>query len=135
MPIRELFQAAPHVLGAVKPCWAMSPLVVSQLLPAERCFDVVIFDEASQVTPADAVGALMRADQAVVAGDPYQLPPTPFFVAGVDDGGAAVMTPGTRSTWLSCVTSSRCSTSCGRCCQRPTAPRPSTGTTGHATNG
>jgi very-short-patch-repair endonuclease len=79
LPVRQLFQAAPHVLGALRPCWAMSPLVVSQLLPAQKCFDVVIFDEASQVTPADAVGALMRADRAVVAGDPRQLPPTSFF--------------------------------------------------------
>ena len=64
----------------------MSPLVVAQLLPAQRCFDVVIFDEASQVTPADAVGALMRADQAIVAGDPHQLPPTTFFMSNTDDG-------------------------------------------------
>jgi very-short-patch-repair endonuclease len=66
----------------------MSPLVVSQLLPAERCFDVVVFDEASQITPADAMGALMRAGQAVVAGDPRQLPPTSFFATsggGEDD--------------------------------------------------
>jgi hypothetical protein len=65
----------------------MSPLVVSQLLPLERCFDVVIFDEASQITPADAVGALVRADRAVVSGDAKQLPPTSFFVAatGGDD--------------------------------------------------
>lgn len=79
LPVRQLFQAAPHVLGALRPCWAMSPLVVSQLLPAQRCFDVVIFDEASQVTPADAIGALMRTDRAIVAGDPHQLPPTSFF--------------------------------------------------------
>jgi very-short-patch-repair endonuclease len=85
LPVRQLFQAAPHVLGALRPCWAMSPLVVSQLLPAQRCFDVVIFDEASQVTPADAIGALMRADRAVVAGDPHQLPPTSFF--GTSGGG------------------------------------------------
>lgn len=87
-PVRELSQMAPHVLGTMKPCWAMSPLVVSQLLPAQCCFDVVVFDEASQVTPADAIGALMRARQAVVAGDPHQLPPTSFFAAsggGEDD--------------------------------------------------
>ena len=91
LPVRQLFQAAPHVLGALRPCWAMSPLVVSQLLPAVRCFDIVIFDEASQVTPADAVGALMRADRAVVAGDPHQLPPTSFFTTsggGEDDEDA-----------------------------------------------
>lgn len=85
LPVRQLFQAAPNVLGAMKPCWAMSPLVVAQLLPAERCFDVVIFDEASQVTPADAVGALLRADRAVVAGDTKQLPPTRFFAASATE--------------------------------------------------
>jgi very-short-patch-repair endonuclease len=79
LPIRDLYQAAPDVLGALKPCWAMSPLLVSQLLPMQRCFDVVIFDEASQVTPPDAVGALARAERAIVAGDPHQLPPTNFF--------------------------------------------------------
>ena len=91
LPVRQLFQAAPNVLGALRPCWAMSPLVVSQLLPAQRCFDIVIFDEASQVTPADAVGALMRANRAVVAGDPHQLPPTSFFTTsggGEDDEAA-----------------------------------------------
>lgn len=81
-PIRELFAQAPELLTALKPCWAMSPLVVSQLLPARKCFDVVIFDEASQVAPADAVGALMRAERAVVAGDSKQLPPTRFFASG-----------------------------------------------------
>lgn len=84
-PIRELFTQAPQLLTALKPCWAMSPLVVSQLLPATKCFDVVIFDEASQVAPADAVGALMRADRAVVAGDSKQLPPTRFFASGETD--------------------------------------------------
>lgn len=88
MPMRDLYQAAPDVLGALKPCWAMSPLVVSQLLPMTRCFDVAIFDEASQVTPHDAAGVIARADRVVVAGDPKQLPPTSFFSpsgGGVDD--------------------------------------------------
>ena len=76
---------APNVLAALKPCWAMSPLLVSQLLPAERCFDVCIFDEASQVTPAGAVGALTRAHHAIVAGDPHQLPPTAFFASSADE--------------------------------------------------
>jgi len=70
------------MMTALKPCWAMSPLVVSQLLPADgQYFDVVVFDEASQVTPADAVPAIMRARQVVVAGDEHQLPPTTFFTA------------------------------------------------------
>jgi very-short-patch-repair endonuclease len=85
VPVRLLFQQAPHVLTALKPCWAMSPLVVSQVLPLEQCFDYVIFDEASQVTPESAVGALMRAERAVVAGDPHQLPPTTFFASGNSD--------------------------------------------------
>jgi very-short-patch-repair endonuclease/DNA polymerase III delta prime subunit len=83
--IRQLCVEAPHVLGALKPCWAMSPLLVAQLLPVERCFDVVVFDEASQVTPAGAIGALARAPQAVVAGDRKQLPPTSFFISSGDE--------------------------------------------------
>ena len=90
LPMRQLFAAAPDVLTALKPCWAMSPLVVSQLLPADRqYFDVVIFDEASQVTPADAVPAILRGRQIVVAGDEHQLPPTAFFAAPADAGDGA----------------------------------------------
>jgi hypothetical protein len=91
LPMRQLFAAAPNILTALKPCWAMSPLVVSQLLPADRqYFDVVIFDEASQVTPADAVPAILRARQIVVAGDEQQLPPTSFFASTPDAGDGAV---------------------------------------------
>lgn len=85
MPIRDLFGKAEHVLTAVKPCWVMSPLVVAQVLPARPCFDVVIFDEASQIPPADAASSILRARQAVVAGDPHQLPPTSFFASTTDD--------------------------------------------------
>ncbi len=88
LPVRDLVRAAPDVLLAVRPCWAMSPLVVSQLLPAERLFDVVVFDEASQVPPGDAVPAIVRADRVVVAGDDRQLPPTTFFAALADDADA-----------------------------------------------
>lgn len=84
-PIRDLWRMAPDVLLAAKPCWAMSPLIVSQILPASRLFDVVIFDEASQVQPADAVCSLMRASRAAVAGDEHQLPPTSFFAAAVTE--------------------------------------------------
>jgi very-short-patch-repair endonuclease len=62
----------------------MSPLNVSQLLPAKTMFDVVIFDEASQITPADAIPSIVRGKQLIVAGDPKQLPPTAFFVAETD---------------------------------------------------
>ena len=64
----------------------MSPLSVSELLPAARqYFDIVLFDEASQVLPEDAIPALLRAGKAVVAGDHHQLPPTTFFAARDDD--------------------------------------------------
>ena len=86
LPIREFFAQAPDVLRALKPCWAMSPLVVSQTLPAQReLFDVVIFDEASQVTPADAIPAILRGRQLVIAGDSRQLPPTAFFAQATDE--------------------------------------------------
>ncbi|MFH8253268.1 AAA domain-containing protein [Microbacterium sp. B2969] len=78
-PVRRLFHEASDVLLAAKPVWAMSPLQVSRILPATQCFDVVIFDEASQVKPADAIPALMRGRQVIVAGDSRQLPPTEFF--------------------------------------------------------
>lgn len=86
MPLRDFFDQAEHVLTAVKPCWVMSPLVVAQVLPARACFDVVVFDEASQVPPADAACSLLRSHQAVIAGDPHQLPPTSFFSSGLNDG-------------------------------------------------
>jgi very-short-patch-repair endonuclease len=79
MPLRRLLDQASDVLFAIKPCWAMSPLMVSQVLPTARLFDVVIFDEASQIVPADAIPAIMRGHQIVVAGDDRQLPPTNFF--------------------------------------------------------
>jgi hypothetical protein len=79
LPLRRLLDQAGDVLFAVKPCWAMSPLMVSQVLPAARLFDVVIFDEASQIVPADAIASIIRAHQVVVAGDDHQLPPTSFF--------------------------------------------------------
>jgi len=67
----------------------MSPLVVASILPAGRWFDVVIFDEASQIPPAQAVSAISRATQVVVAGDERQLPPTSFFTAASDEDAAA----------------------------------------------
>ncbi len=86
LPIRRLFRQAPHVLTAIRPCWTMSPLLAAELTPAgAELFDVVIFDEASQVPPAEAIGSLARAPQAVVAGDDRQLPPTTFFSGGDDD--------------------------------------------------
>src|SRR5262249_23648311 len=80
LPIRQLFSAAPEVITTLKPCWVMSPLIVSQVLPHDKPhFDVVVFDEASQVRPAEAIPAILRGRQLVVAGDERQLPPTDFF--------------------------------------------------------
>ena len=86
--LRELTQLAPEVLLALKPCWAMSPLAVSQMLDAKPLFDVVIFDEASQVPPADAIPALMRGRRVIVAGDSKQLPPTNFFASAASENEA-----------------------------------------------
>ncbi|MBK9031821.1 MAG: DUF3320 domain-containing protein [Myxococcales bacterium] len=79
-PLRALFREIPNLLPRLKPCVLMSPLSVAQYLdPAVRRFDLVVFDEASQIPTADAVGALARGHSAVVVGDSKQLPPTRFF--------------------------------------------------------
>jgi very-short-patch-repair endonuclease len=83
---RQLFQKIPTLLPRLKPCLMMSPLTVSQFLDSAGFrFDVVIFDEASQVRPHDAIGAIYRAEQLIVAGDQKQLPPTSFFDRVGDD--------------------------------------------------
>ena len=88
LPLRNLVAQAPDVLTSICPCWMASPLSVSQLLDAERQhFDFVIFDEASQILPEDAVPTILRGAKVVVAGDHNQLPPTTFFTSGDDDDG------------------------------------------------
>jgi very-short-patch-repair endonuclease len=80
-PIRDALSHASPVVQAIKPCFMMSPHTVAQHLDGEKHrFDLVIFDEASQVTPEDAVGAVVRGRQLVIVGDPKQLPPTDFFM-------------------------------------------------------
>ncbi|WP_420637449.1 AAA domain-containing protein [Candidatus Poriferisocius sp.] len=79
LPLAKLFQQAPEALLALRPCWAMSPLDVAQTLPPRPLFDLVVFDEASQVMPCDAISALLRGHRTMVAGDSRQLPPTTFF--------------------------------------------------------
>lgn len=80
MPIRKLFSKIPNLLMTLKPCLMMSPLSVSQFLESDCYqFDTVIFDEASQVKTENAVGAIFRGKQIVIAGDSHQLPPTNFF--------------------------------------------------------
>jgi very-short-patch-repair endonuclease len=86
MPLRKVFAQAADVLTAVCPCWMASPLSVSQLLDSGRqYFDFVIFDEASQVLPEDAIPSILRGNKLVVAGDSKQLPPTTFFAAADDE--------------------------------------------------
>jgi len=91
LPVRQLAQRMPKALRRLTPCLMMSPLSVAQYLPAEaEPFDLVIFDEASQITTWDAIGAVGRGRQVIVVGDPKQLPPTSFFErrSGEEDGAA-----------------------------------------------
>ncbi|MCE5297085.1 MAG: DUF4011 domain-containing protein [Euryarchaeota archaeon] len=87
--VREMIARSPTVLGVAKPCFMMSPISVSQFLPPPEKvqFDVVIFDEASQIVPEDAICCILRGKQLVVVGDNRQLPPTRFFdrISETDD--------------------------------------------------
>jgi len=86
IPVRQLIGRIPTLLSKLKPCVLMSPLSVAQYLEASHeAFDVVIFDEASQIPVWDAVGAIARGKQLIVVGDPKQLPPTNFFNSSGDD--------------------------------------------------
>lgn len=85
LPIRQLLAEAGAVAQELKPCFMMSPLSASQFLPAELRFDTVIFDEASQVLPSDAINCVYRGRQLIIAGDQKQLPPTSFFARAVDE--------------------------------------------------
>lgn len=92
LAIRKLLndpaKGIPTLAKHLKPCWLMSPLSVSQYIdPDVHHFDVLIFDEASQLRTEDVVAALIRADQVIVIGDRKQLPPTTFF-ASQDEGDA-----------------------------------------------
>lgn len=84
--IREMIGAMPETFPRLAPCMLMSPLSIAQYLPpGQALFDVVIFDEASQITTWDAVGAIARGRQTVIVGDPKQLPPTNFFGRNEED--------------------------------------------------
>lgn len=85
LPLRRLMVEAGGLVQDLKPCFMMSPLSVAKYLDPQKVrFDVVIFDEASQVRPQDALGAILRGEQLVVMGDAKQLPPTSFFEAVVE---------------------------------------------------
>ncbi len=79
--IRDLFTEIPELMKVCAPCLLMSPTTVSQYLPADSAmFDLVIFDEASQIPTCEAIPALARGKAAIIVGDPKQLPPTSFFM-------------------------------------------------------
>jgi len=87
IPIRQLVRRAGGALQALKPCFMMGPLSVAEYLEQEALrFDVVIMDEASQLRPEDALGAVARGSQLIVVGDKKQLPPTSFFDRMLDGG-------------------------------------------------
>jgi len=80
MPIRKLIYKAGNVIQVIKPVFMMSPLSIAKYLsPGALSFDMIVFDEASQVRPVDAFGAILRGSQLIVVGDDRQLPPTSFF--------------------------------------------------------
>jgi len=80
LPIRQLMAKAGHAIQAIKPVFMMGPLsIASYLEPGSLEFDLIVFDEASQVKPVDAFGAIVRGKQSIVVGDSRQMPPTNFF--------------------------------------------------------
>lgn len=86
-PVRQLAIEMGDALNRLAPCMLMSPLSIAQFLPADQPpFDLVIFDEASQIAPWDAIGSIARGKQVVIAGDPRQMPPTNFFSRGPNAG-------------------------------------------------
>ncbi|MGB7433503.1 MAG: DUF4011 domain-containing protein [Ahrensia sp.] len=84
--IRDLVSRSGEALQVLKPCWMMSPLAVAQYVPMGTIeFDMCIIDEASQMTPESAIGAIMRARQVIIVGDENQLAPTSFFRKALSD--------------------------------------------------
>lgn len=84
--IRKLFEMIPNLLPRLCPCMLMSPISAAQYLDPKRTpFDLVIFDEASQMPTCKAVGALARGENAIIVGDPKQMPPTTFFMSNAVD--------------------------------------------------
>ncbi len=85
MPIRKLLAETGSLVQIIKPCFLMSPLSVSTFLDPEKIsFDTIVFDEASQIFPQDAIGAIYRGKQLIVVGDSRQMPPSNFFNSSTD---------------------------------------------------
>jgi hypothetical protein len=90
LPTRVLLERIPQLVRLLKPCLMMSPLSVATYLPpGKRLFDLVVFDEASQICTEDGVGAIARGAQVIVCGDSQQLPPTRFFERRMEEGDEA----------------------------------------------
>ena len=86
LSIRKLFDQIPTLLPRIAPCILMSPISAAQYFDVDtKHFDLVIFDEASQLPTCEAISALARAKQAVIVGDPNQMPPTSFFTSAKVD--------------------------------------------------
>lgn len=104
MPLRQLFARIPNALTKLTPCVMMSPLSITQYLPpGARPFDLVIFDEASQIQVCDAIGAIARGNQAVIVGDPEQLPPTSVGERVIDADNDDVVLPSQKSILDECL--------------------------------
>jgi len=83
--IRKLLEETGELVQTIKPCFLMSPLSVSTFLSENSIsFDTVVFDEASQIFPQDAIGAIYRGKQLIVVGDSKQMPPSNFFSSAVE---------------------------------------------------
>ena len=80
IPYRQLLKRAPTAITELKPCFMLSPISLSQITePKPEMFDVLIIDEASQMRIEDSLGAMLRANQIIIVGDPEQLPPSSYF--------------------------------------------------------
>jgi superfamily I DNA and/or RNA helicase len=90
IPVRELLGQVRHLTQVLKPCMLTTPLAISQYLPAGLNFDVVVFDEASRISPADAINGIYRANSVILAGDQRQLPPA---------DGCSSIAPGDGEQW------------------------------------
>jgi len=94
MPTRRLIESLPNLLPRLKPCFLMSPLSVAQYLDADHPpFDLVVFDEASQIPVWDAIGSIARGTDAIIVGDSKQLPPTNFFSTVESDDDEGLVAP------------------------------------------
>ena len=93
-PVRQLLEQIRSIAFRLKPCFLMSPLSVAQYLPPDAApFDLIVFDEASQIPVWDAIGVIARGKQLIVVGDPKQMPPTAFFQKGESDEDGPSETP------------------------------------------